>query len=72
MDHSTAGVHIYLQAANGGVSEKLGFHFGGDTQRLETFYKREGQLTFANTNNFIAPNALIKIEVNPKAIGISK
>lgn len=48
------------------------FHFSGDTQRLETFYKHEGQLTFYNTNNFIAPNALIKIEVNPKATGISK
>ena len=48
------------------------FHFGGDTQRLEYFYKREGQLSFANTNNFIAPNALIKIEVNAKATGISK
>ena len=48
------------------------FHFRGDTQRLEAFYKREGQLTFSNTNNFIAPNALIKIEVNPNASGISK
>lgn len=48
------------------------FHFSGDTQRLETFYKHEGQLTFYNTNNFISPNALIKIEVNPKATGISK
>jgi hypothetical protein len=48
------------------------FHFSGDTQRLEAFYKHEGQLTFSNTNNFIAPNALIKIEANPKATGISK
>ena len=48
------------------------FHFGGDKRRLEAFYKHEGQLTFSNTNNFIAPNALIKIEVNPKATGISK
>lgn len=48
------------------------FHFGGDTQRLEYFYKREGQLSFANTNNFIAPNALIKIVVDTKATGISK
>lgn len=48
------------------------FHFGGDKRRLEAFYKREGQLTFSNTNNFAAPNALIKIEVNPKATGISK
>jgi hypothetical protein len=48
------------------------FHYSGDTQRLETFYKHEGQLTFTNTNNFIPPNALIKIEANPKATGISK
>jgi hypothetical protein len=48
------------------------FHFGGDKRRLEAFYKREGQLTFSNTNNFVAPNALIKIEVNTKATGISK
>lgn len=48
------------------------FHFGGDKRRLEVFYKHEGQLTFSNTNNFVAPNALIKIEVNPKATGISK
>lgn len=48
------------------------FHFGGDKRRLEAFYKHEGQLTYSNTNNFVAPNALIKIEVNPKATGISK
>lgn len=48
------------------------FHFGGDTRRLEAFYKREGQLTYSNTNNFVAPNALIRIEVNPKATGLSK
>lgn len=48
------------------------FHFGGDTRHLEAYYKKEGQLTFSNTNNFIPPNVLIKIEVNPKAVGISK
>jgi hypothetical protein len=48
------------------------FHFGGDTQRLEVFYKHEGQLTFSNTNNFIPPNALVRIEVNPKATGIAQ
>lgn len=48
------------------------FHFGGDTHRLETFYKHEGQLTFSNTNNYVSPNALIRIEANPKATGISK
>ena len=48
------------------------FHFSGDTQRLELFYKHEGQLTFANSNNFIAPNILIRIEANSKATGISK
>lgn len=48
------------------------FSFGGDNRRLEAFYKHEGQLTYTNTNNFIPPNALIKIEVNTKATGISK
>ena len=48
------------------------FYFSGDTKRLQYFYKHEGQLTFANTNNFIAPNALIKIVVDTNAAGISK
>jgi len=48
------------------------FHFGGDKRRTEVFYKHEGQLTFSNTNNFVSPNALIIIDVNPKATGISK
>ena len=48
------------------------FHFRGDTRRLQAFYKTEGQSTFSNTNNFIPPNALIKIVVNPKATGISE
>ena len=48
------------------------FHFSGDTRRLEVFYKNEGQLTFMNTNNFIGPNTLVRIEVNPKASGISQ
>lgn len=48
------------------------FHFGGDKRRMEAFYKHEGQLTFSNTNNFVAPNALIIIAVDTKATGISK
>ena len=48
------------------------FYFGGDTQRIEAFYKGEGQLTYSNTNNFSAPDTLIKIEANPKATGISE
>ena len=32
------------------------FHFGGDKRRLQAFYKREGQLTYSNTNNFVSPN----------------
>ncbi|OGS95693.1 MAG: hypothetical protein A3G79_02105 [Gallionellales bacterium RIFCSPLOWO2_12_FULL_57_18] len=48
------------------------FYFGGDTQRIEAYYKGEGQLTFSNTNNFSAPDTLIRIEANPKATGISE
>ncbi|MDH4234871.1 MAG: hypothetical protein OEV15_07040 [Gallionella sp.] len=48
------------------------FYFGGDTQRIEAYYKNEGQLTYSNTNNFIAPDTLIRIEANPKATGISE
>jgi len=48
------------------------FYFGGDTQRIEAYYKNEGQLTYSNTNNFSAPDTLIRIEANPKATGISQ
>lgn len=48
------------------------FYFGGDTQRIEAYYKGEGQLTYSNTNNFSAPDTLIRIEANPKATGISE
>lgn len=48
------------------------FYFGGDTQRIEAFYKGEGQLTYSNTNNFSVPDTLIRIEANPKATGITE
>jgi len=41
------------------------FYFGGDTQRIEAFYKNEGRLTFSNTNPDSMPNTLIQIMVNP-------
>ena len=46
------------------------FHFGGDTQRTEVFYKNEGQLTFSNTNPDSAPDTLIRIVINPEARGL--
>jgi len=45
------------------------FHFGGDTQRTEAFYKGEGQLTFSNTQPDSAADTLIRIMVNPDATG---
>lgn len=48
------------------------FYFGGDTQRIEAFYKGEGQLSYSNTNNFSMPDTLIRIEANPKATGLSE
>lgn len=45
------------------------FHFGGDTQRTEAFYKGEGQLTFSNTQPDSAADRLIRIMVNPNATG---
>lgn len=45
------------------------FHFGGDTQRTEAFYKGEGQLTFSNTQPDSAADTLIRIMVNPNASG---
>lgn len=45
------------------------FHFGGDTQRTEAFYKGEGQLTFSNTQPDSAADRLIRITVNPDATG---
>ena len=45
------------------------FHFGGDTQRTEAFYKGEGQLTFSNTQPDSAADRLIRIMVDPNATG---
>ena len=45
------------------------FYFGGDTQRTESFYKNEGQLTFSNTNPDTAADTLIRIVINPNASG---
>jgi hypothetical protein len=45
------------------------FYFGGDTQRYEAFYKREGQLTYSNSSRGSAPDTLIIILVDPKATG---
>lgn len=45
------------------------FYFGGDTQRYEAFYKREGQLTYSNSSRGGAPETLIIISVDPKATG---
>jgi len=41
------------------------FYFGGDTQRVEAFYKNEGRLTFSNIKPDSAPDTLIQIMVNP-------
>ena len=41
------------------------FYFGGDTQRVEAFYKYEGRLTFSNIKPDSAPDTLIQIMVNP-------
>ena len=45
------------------------FYFGGDTRRLEAFYKNEGQLTFSNIRQNSAADTLIRIMVNPNATG---
>jgi hypothetical protein len=43
------------------------FYFGGDTQRVEAFYKNEGRLTFSNIQPDNAADTLIQIMVNPDA-----
>jgi hypothetical protein len=43
------------------------FYFGGDTQRTEAFYIKEGQLTFSNTRPDLAADTLIRIFVEPNA-----
>ncbi len=48
------------------------FYFGGDTQRYEAFYKREGQLTYSNSSRGSAPDTLIIISVDPKATGVRR
>ena len=48
------------------------FYFGGDTQRHEAFYKREGQLTYSNSSRGSAPDTLIIILVDPKATGVRR
>lgn len=43
------------------------FYFGGDTQRVEAFYKNEGRLTFSNIQPDNPPDTLIQIMFNPDA-----
>jgi hypothetical protein len=43
------------------------FYFGGDTQRVEAFYKNEGRLTFSNIQPDSTADTLIQIMVNPDA-----
>ncbi|MGH8564515.1 MAG: hypothetical protein ACREXW_10685 [Gammaproteobacteria bacterium] len=45
------------------------FFFGGDTHRLEAFYKNEGELTFSPAHLGGLPDVLIRITVNPEATG---
>ncbi len=45
------------------------FYFGGDTRRMEAFYKYEGQLTFCNLHQNSEADTLIRIMVNPNATG---
>jgi hypothetical protein len=45
------------------------FFFGGDTHRLEAFYKKEGELTYSPAHFGGVPDVLIRITVNPEATG---
>jgi hypothetical protein len=45
------------------------FFFGGDTHRLEAFYKGEGQLTYSPEHWGGNPNVLIRIAVDPSESG---
>ena len=45
------------------------FYFGGDTHRMEAFYKGEGILTFSPEHFAGQANTLIKITVNPSETG---
>ncbi|WNV06639.1 hypothetical protein RP726_09585 [Candidatus Methylospira mobilis] len=46
------------------------FFFGGDTHRLEAFYKNEGQLTYSPTHYGGSANVLMRILVNTQATGM--
>jgi len=46
------------------------FFFGGDTHRLEAFYKNEGQLTYSPTHFGGNANVLMRIQVNTQATGM--
>ena len=48
------------------------FFFGGDTHRLEAFYKTEGVLTFSPGHFGGTPNVLIRIHVDPNASGYNR
>ena len=43
------------------------FYFGGDTQRIEAFYKNEGRLTFSNIQPESPADTLIQIMADPDA-----
>lgn len=45
------------------------FYLGGDTQRMEYFYKHEGQLTFSNIQIDSDADTLIRIVVDPNISG---
>ncbi len=48
------------------------FFFGGDTHRLEAYYKNEGELTFSPEHFGGNPNVLIRIWVDPTHTGYSR
>lgn len=45
------------------------FYFGGDTMRVQAFYKAEGQLTYSNNSRYTGPDTLIVITVDRNATG---
>jgi len=45
------------------------FYFGGDTTRVETFYRGEGQLTFSAAHFGSSNYVLEAIHVNPSESG---
>ncbi len=48
------------------------FFFGGDTHRLEAYYKNEGELTFSPAHFGGLPDVLIRVYVNPKFTGYGR